>query len=275
LLCSENNERYFYVNLLLNFFEMRKNIFIIALLCLVLVGFGANAQGELTFEKETHDFGTIAEGTQATYEFTVKNVGNQPVVIANVQPSCGCTSPDWTKTPILPGKTGVIKAVYNSAGRPGPFHKSISVTSNAKNPNNVIYIKGIVGAKDLKTSYTQEQKLMSPRLAIGRTSYSFGKLEKGQKAVAQFVIKNTGRQDLVVQGVQSKCNCVSYKVSKPAIKAGEQAVLELTYIPVVLREQNEQVTILSNDIIMPNLRLTIKADVVEGQANRNMLREGN
>ncbi|WP_238395865.1 hypothetical protein [Pontibacter pudoricolor] len=67
---------------------------------------------------------------------------------------------------------------------------------------------------------------------------------------------------------------MSYKVSKPAIKAGEQAVLELTYIPVMLKEQNEQVTVLSNDIVMPNLRLTLKANVVESLANRNMLREG-
>jgi hypothetical protein len=253
---------------------MRKNIYIIALLTLLLVSFSASAQGELTFEKETHDFGKIAEGTLASYEFKVKNVGDQPVVISNVQPSCGCTTPDWTKTPILPGKTGVIKAVYNSASRPGPFYKSISVVSNGKTPNTTIYIKGDVGPKDLKNSYTQEQKLMSPRLAVGSTIYSFGKLEKGQKAIAKFIIKNTGRQDLVVQGVQSKCNCVSYKVSKPTIKAGEQAVLELTYIPVMLKEQNEQVTVLSNDIVMPNLRLTLKANVVESLANRNMLREG-
>ncbi|MBB6611965.1 DUF1573 domain-containing protein [Pontibacter sp. Tf4] len=253
---------------------MRKNFYFIALFCLLLVSFGASAQGELSFEKGTHDFGTIAEGTQATYEFKVKNVGDQPVVIANVQPSCGCTTPDWTKTPILPGKTGVIKAVYNSTGRPGPFYKSIAVTTNGKTTDHTLYIKGDVGAKDLKNSYTQEQKIMSPRLAVGNTGYNFGKLEKGQKAVARFIIKNTGRQDLVVQGVQSKCKCVSYKVSKPALKAGEQAVLELTYIPLVLKEQIEQVTVLSNDIVMPNLRLTLKADVVEGTATKNTIREG-
>ncbi|WP_238395864.1 DUF1573 domain-containing protein [Pontibacter pudoricolor] len=168
---------------------MRKNIYIIALLTLLLVSFGASAQGELTFEKETHDFGTIAEGTLASYEFKVKNVGDQPVVISNVQPSCGCTTPDWTKTPILPGKTGVIKAVYNSASRPGPFYKSILVVSNGKTPNTTIYIKGEVGPKDLKNGYTQEQKLMSPRLAVGSTIHSFGKLEKGQKATAKFIIK--------------------------------------------------------------------------------------
>jgi hypothetical protein len=253
---------------------MNIKFYSILMLCLLLAGFTANAQGELTFEKETHDFGAITEGVQATYEFKVKNVGNQPVVIANVQPSCGCTTPDWTKDPILPGKTGVIKASYNTIGRPGPFHKSITVTSNAATPTKVIFIKGEVGPKDLKTSYTPEQKANSPRLAVGITSHSFGKLEKGQKAVAKFAIKNTGRQDLIIQGIKSVCNCVSYKVSVPTLKPGQQATLELTYVPVVLKEQNEVVTILSNDIIMPDLKLTLKANVVESLTSKNMLREG-
>jgi hypothetical protein len=253
---------------------MNKKFYLLSVLCLLFAGFSANAQGKLEFEKETHDFGTIAEGVQATYEFKVKNVGDQPVVIANVQPSCGCTTPDWTKDPILPGKTGVIKAAYNSTGRPGPFHKSISITSNAATPHAVIFIKGEVGPKDLKTTYTPEQKANSPRLAVGNTSYSFGKLEKGQKAVAKFTIKNTGRQDLVVQGIKSKCNCVTYKVSQASIKPGQQANLELTYIPTMLKEQNEVVQIISNDIVMPDLKLTLKATVVESLAQKNMLREG-
>src|SRR5437870_282846 len=99
--------------------------------CLLFIQNYSWAQGILKFEKETHEFGTIAEGVQATYEFKFKNTGNQPVVISNVQPSCGCTTPDWTKEPILPGKSGMVKAVYNSTGRPGAFHKSITVTSNA------------------------------------------------------------------------------------------------------------------------------------------------
>ncbi|MCC9167944.1 DUF1573 domain-containing protein [Pontibacter harenae] len=253
---------------------MRKNLYYLMFLCFILAGVNANAQGELKFEKTMHDFGTIAEGVQATYEFKVENVGNQPVVIAHVQPSCGCTTPDWTKDPILPGKTGIIKAVYNSTGRPGPFHKAITVTSNAATPNTTLYIKGAVGPKDLKMSYTAEQKAKSPRLAVGSTNYNFGKLEKGQKAVAKFRIKNTGLQDLQVQGIKSNCNCVSYKVSEPAIKPGQQAILELTYVPAMLKEQNEVVTILSNDIVMPDLKLTLKANVVESLVSRNMLREG-
>ena len=254
---------------------MNRKFYLLTALSLLLAGFSAQAQAILKIEKETHDFGTFAEGVIASHDFVVKNVGDKPLVITQVQPSCGCTTPDWTKDPIMPGKTGVIKAAYNSNGRPGPFHKSISIVSNAEQPHGVIFIKGEVGPKDLKTSYTPEQKANSPRLAVGTTSHSFGKLEKGQKAVAKFTIKNTGRQDLVVQGVKTNCNCVTYKVSQPAIKPGQQATLELTYIPTMLKEQNEVVTIVSNDIVMPDLKLTLKANVVESLAQKNMLREGN
>ncbi|GAB3528115.1 hypothetical protein GCM10027443_05600 [Pontibacter brevis] len=253
---------------------MNKKLNLLTLLYLMFAASAAMAQGKLSFEKETHDFGTIAEGTQATYEFRVKNVGDQPVIISNVQPACGCTTPTWTKEPLLPGKTGVITAVYNSTGRPGPFHKSITVTSTAEEPTQVLYIKGGVGPKDLKTAYSQEQKLMSPRLAVGSTNYNFGKLEKRQKAIAKFQIKNTGRQPLVIQGIKAACNCVQYRVSASALKPGQTALLELRYSANVLEEQNEVVTVLSNDIIVPALRLTLKANVIERQAPQDMLREG-
>lgn len=253
---------------------MNKKLSLLLMLCFLMAGYSANAQGKFIYKTETHDFGTIAEGTLATYEFLVKNVGDQPVIISNVQPSCGCTTPEWPKEPILPGKIVKIKAMYNSTGRPGPFYKSITVTSNAETPSKVLYIKGAVGPKDLKTNYTEEQKSNSPRLAVGRTSYNFGKLEKGQKAIARFTIKNNGISPLIIQGVSAACNCVSYKVSAPEIKAGQQATLELIYSPMLLKEQNEVVTVLSNDIVMPGLRLTLKADVVESLASKNMLREG-
>jgi len=272
LFCSERNRTLIAIHLILLY--MNRRFYLLLLLCFALAATAANAQGVLSFEKETHDFGTIAEGTQATYEFSVKNVGDQPVIISEVKPSCGCTTPTWTKEPILPGKTGIISAIYNSAGRPGAFLKAITVTSNAEATTQVLYIKGEVGPKDLKTNYSQEQKAMSPRLAVGNTSYSFGKLEKGQKAIAKFRIKNTGRQPLVIQGVKSPCNCVQYRVSEPALKPGQTALLELRYGSAVLNEQSEEVTVFSNDIVVPTLRLTLKANIVERQAPQNMLREG-
>lgn len=104
----------------------------------------ASAQGVLKFGKEVHDFGTLKEGPIATYSFEVTNTGNAPVVISNAMASCGCTTPEWKKDPIMPGAKSVIKVGYNTSGRPGNFTKTITITSNAENATVVLTIKGNV-----------------------------------------------------------------------------------------------------------------------------------
>ncbi|MGD1842581.1 MAG: DUF1573 domain-containing protein [Thermonemataceae bacterium] len=106
----------------------------------------ANAQASsMKFEKAKHDFGTIPQGTPVTTEFSFKNTGKTPVVISEVKTSCGCTTPFYTKDPVPPGQSGVIKASYNAA-KSGDFNKSITVKTNAG--DTVLFIKGSVVAKD-------------------------------------------------------------------------------------------------------------------------------
>ena len=104
------------------------------------------AQGVLKFNKEVHDFGKVSEGPLATYSFEVTNTGTAPVVISNAAASCGCTTPEWSKDPIMPGAKSVIKVGYNTSGRPGAFTKTITVTSNAENATVILTIKGEVTA---------------------------------------------------------------------------------------------------------------------------------
>lgn len=99
---------------------------------------------EIRFEKTEYDFGNIKEGTLATYEFVFSNAGKSPLILSAVQPSCGCTTPEWPKEPIMPGAKAKVKAVYNSHGRPGTFQKYITVKSNAKNGDISLTIKGNV-----------------------------------------------------------------------------------------------------------------------------------
>jgi len=121
---------------------MKKGI----LTSLFSLGFAfAFAQGVITFEKTTHEFGDVKEtGGPISHDFKFKNTGDQPIIISNVQASCGCTTPDWTKTPVAPGQSGLIKAQYNPLGRPGQFNKSLTITSNSVEATTVIYIKGNV-----------------------------------------------------------------------------------------------------------------------------------
>ncbi|MCY7350974.1 MAG: DUF1573 domain-containing protein [Cytophagaceae bacterium] len=103
----------------------------------------SHAQGVLKFKSEKHEFGKVPQGKPVTYTFEFVNTGNQPVVIANAQASCGCTTPEWTKDPVLPGKTGTVKATFNAAAM-GQFNKPVTVTSNAESPTIVLTLTGEV-----------------------------------------------------------------------------------------------------------------------------------
>lgn len=98
---------------------------------------------EITFESEVIDYGTVEYDANGIREFRFKNTGKSPLKIANVVGSCTCTVPEWPKEEIAPGKTGVIKAKYDTK-RVGSFEKTITITSNAKTPSKVVRIKGVV-----------------------------------------------------------------------------------------------------------------------------------
>lgn len=103
---------------------------------------GTMTPKDMVFTTESHDFGTVPEGPAAVYEFNFKNNGKEPIVLNRVQASCGCTTPSYSKDPVLPGKEGTIKASYNTQGRPGPFTKTITIVSNAG--TKVVTIRGTV-----------------------------------------------------------------------------------------------------------------------------------
>lgn len=100
-------------------------------------------QAEISFTKEIHDFGMIPQNQPATYMFYFTNTGKEPLIISNVSASCGCTTPEWSKEPIPPKKTGYIKATYNAAAI-GPFNKNVTVFSNAKRNTVILTLKGEV-----------------------------------------------------------------------------------------------------------------------------------
>jgi hypothetical protein len=95
-----------------------------------------------------YDFGTVAEGNKVVYNYRFKNTGKKPLVISAAHASCGCTVPEKPEEPIQPGETGVLKVVFNTASRPGPAHKTITVVSNAYPQIPVLLLKGVVSAKN-------------------------------------------------------------------------------------------------------------------------------
>lgn len=125
-----------------------KKIALLTGLFLAIV-FGSNAQttetptenlGEIEFEKISQEFGDIKQGQVVNATFKFKNKGKSPVILSNVQTTCGCTVPQWTRDPIAPGKTAEINATFNSSGKMGQQNKVITVFSNAKNSQTQVSI---------------------------------------------------------------------------------------------------------------------------------------
>lgn len=99
---------------------------------------------KIEFVESEHDFGQLEEGPKAKYSFKFTNTGNKPLIISNVKASCGCTTPYWPKEPIMPGASETITAEYNTQGRPGPFNKAITITTNTQPETKMVFIKGTV-----------------------------------------------------------------------------------------------------------------------------------
>ena len=104
----------------------------------------AMAQAEIKFEKISHDFGKFSEKSPVVNcVFKFQNVGDAPLVINQALASCGCTVPEYTKTPVKPGEKGEIKVTYNGTGKfPGHFKKIITVRTNGAVEMTRLYIEG-------------------------------------------------------------------------------------------------------------------------------------
>lgn len=102
---------------------------------------------KIEFSQVVYNYDTIDQGSNGECIFTYKNIGNAPLVISKVSSSCGCTTPQVSKKPVMPGKTGIVTVKYNTSLL-GAFRKTIVVKSNASNKNTaVLTIKGVVVKK--------------------------------------------------------------------------------------------------------------------------------
>jgi len=130
---------------------MKKTLLLLALVLAVPLCFAqSGAKIEFAAKDNTIDFGKVSKDSDngiRVFEFT--NIGDAPLVITDVQSTCGCTVPTKPKQPIMPGKTGKIEIKYNM--NPGPIRKTITVESNAVNVDGgrvALKIKGEVIEKE-------------------------------------------------------------------------------------------------------------------------------
>lgn len=208
-----------------------KNIsLILTAICFISTTAFVNAQtkeAKITFSEESFDFGNIAEEKgPVTKEFTFTNTGAAPVIVQNVKASCGCTTPDWTKDPVLPGKKGVVKATYNPQNRPGQFNKTITVTSNAENNTVILTIKGVVSAKP--RTLEDDYPMQMGGLRLKSNHIAFIKVFTTEIKTDSLQIINTSSEDIKMT-FEKIPNHIKIKAVPETIKPNAKGVIIATY----------------------------------------------
>ena len=136
---------------------IKKIIFVIIFFVSSSQAYGQEKIAEIQFKETVIDYGIIENGDDGKKIFEFKNTGNAPLVFNRIFSSCGCTIPKKPEKPILPGESDKIQVKYDTK-RVGFIRKSITVTSNASNPNVILKITGQVMSDNKKTGLEKKKK---------------------------------------------------------------------------------------------------------------------
>jgi hypothetical protein len=211
--------------------------------------------GSVTFTKTTHDFGQVNEGTTPVYTFEFTNSGTKPVKLLAVNPSCGCTTPEYSKAAVAPGKKGFIKVAYDTNGRPGIIDKSIAIQTDG-NPEWIsLYIKGMVMSQRLKgADLTQIGNIL-----FNKGTLPFKNVALGTSVSQSLEFQNTGTRAIKIVKVESAADI---DVKYPKFSAQPQEIFQITvyFKPDSKRKPGafkEAIRLITDDPQTPAKRITL------------------
>lgn len=216
----------------------------------------AAAAGEprVEFLGKTHDFGAFDENDGVvSCEFRYVNTGDEPLVIVAARSTCGCTTPNYTKTPVEPGDTGVVEVRYNPSGRPGQFSKKVYVDFNTETPRHTLLVKGVVigSSNTLRGRYPVD----AGELKMRNSTLLMGEVTKGKSKSAFFEVYNA-TPDTLTPEWSDLPDGLRVMTSTPAIAPGEQC----TYTFYLQPEAPEMYGIYTDTL---TLRATPVADPIK------------
>lgn len=187
------------------------------------------AEPEATFLSEIYDFGAFDEndGT-VSCEFRYVNTGDEPLVIVASRATCGCTSSDYTKSPVEPGDTGIVVVKYNPIGRPGRFSKKVYVDFNSERPRHTLLIKGVVigSSNTLRGRYPVDAGMLKLR----NNTLMMGDVVMGKGKSAFFEVYNATGDSLTPQW-ENLPDALKVNTPTPTIPPGEQATYTFYLTP--------------------------------------------
>jgi len=233
---------------------------------MIFLGSAAMAQEPiLHFETTHHDFGTIKEDDgPVTYRFKLSNTGTSNLKLTKVQPACGCTTSNWTKDSISPGKDGYVDATYDVTHRPGAFNKSITVYDNAKEKIVLLTFSGTVipHVKTLMDSFPTE----SGNIRFANNNINFAHISNNVTDTFQnLLMLNTGNTPIVIKEINVKAASYIFAKDLPfTVPPHAKVKLAIHYNVAQTHDYGikyDEITLITTDDKSPNKRVTILADI--------------
>ena len=190
-------------------------------------------QNELRFDEDKWYFGDIKEdGGNVEHSFTFTNTTSKPVVILDVTSGCGCTTPKYSRKPVMPGQKGEVVVSFDPMNRPGRFSKGVAVeTSASATPFNLL-VEGNVLPR-VKSTEEMYPFDMGQGVRFSTNFHAFAYVGRGEKVSEVIEWINTSDKDLTLQLVWKERSGL-LKVDAPqTLKAGNCGDIKLEYeIPV-------------------------------------------
>lgn len=188
----------------------------------------------MTFDSITYDFGEIVQGTRVEKDFHFKNTGRTPLIITDARGS-GSIVPSYSKEPIAPGKSGVIRALLYTDGKMGLQDKTLTIESNNRDGVIVLHMKGKVVPRPC------------PAMQFDSASYHFPKTLQGQTVYVEMHFVNNGNSPLIINTCMSACGCDVATAPKEPIPPGGSGVIHYSLNTVSrMGPQSKSVTITYN-----------------------------
>ena len=206
-----------------------KNIFFSFLVFLLagMVSVNAQKSADFQFNKMVHDFGRIKEeGGKVRFDFKFKNAGKQPIIIKNVESTCGCTTPEWSKTPVLPGKEGFVSAEFDPLDRTGAFSKQIMVFNNITNEPITLEIRGDVIPKTKEVADLYRYTIGSLRLASNHIA--FARIYNSETKTQSVDVVNDSDKPITID-VASSADYLTIVPNPGVLKPKQTGKINITY----------------------------------------------
>jgi hypothetical protein len=201
------------------------------------------------FDENSWDFGEIAEdGGAVSHVFTFTNISSSPVVVLDVSASCGCTSPSFSRKPVMPNQKGEITVSFDPINRPGHFSKGVSVRLST-NERVTLKVEGSVNPrqKSVEELYPFE---IGEGLRLDSNFHAFSYVGRGEQATATIVVYNTSDKD-----------------ARLALRPTKQSGLLRVEAPQVVKAQGLNKIVLTYDIGAESKRYGMLDDVFAVSVN--------